>query len=65
MRKEVELHVDNAGMGVDRSMLSDVRDALIHLIRNAVDHGLEPPSVRESLGKPASGQLSLHVRRSP
>jgi chemotaxis protein histidine kinase CheA len=62
MRKEVELHVDNAGMGVDRSMLSDVRDALIHLIRNAVDHGLEAPGLRESLGKPPAGRLSLRVR---
>lgn len=62
MRKEVELHVDNAGMGVDRSMLSDVRDALVHLIRNAVDHGLEAPSARESLGKPPAGKLSLRVR---
>ncbi|HVE87632.1 MAG TPA: response regulator [Myxococcales bacterium] len=62
MHKEVELQVDNAGMGVDRSMLSDVRDALVHLIRNAVDHGLEPPAVRESLGKPPKGRLSLRVR---
>ena len=62
MHKEVELHVDNAGMAVDRSMLSDVRDALVHLIRNAVDHGLEPAQLRESLGKPAKGRLALRVR---
>jgi len=62
MNKEVELHVDNAGAGVDRSMLADVRDALVHLIRNAVDHGLEPPSTRQSLGKPPAGKLSLRVR---
>src|SRR5205823_4005320 len=62
MHKEVELQVDNAGMGVDRSMLSDVRDALVHLIRNAVDHGLEPPRVRQSLGKPPAGRLALRVR---
>lgn len=62
MHKEVALHVDNAGMGVDRSMLSDVRDALVHLIRNAVDHGLEAPMLRASLGKPPAGKLSLRVR---
>jgi len=62
MNKEVELSVDNAGIGVDRSMLSDLRDAVVHLIRNSVDHGLEAPEVRESLGKPRAGRLSLRVR---
>lgn len=62
MSKEVELSIDNAGVGVDRSMLADVRDALVHLVRNAVDHGLEPSGVRQALGKPAAGKLSLSVR---
>src|SRR5919106_1395531 len=48
--KEVELVVENPNVGVDRSMLSDVRDALVHLLRNAVDHGLEGPELRETLG---------------
>jgi chemotaxis protein histidine kinase CheA len=62
MSKEVELTIENAGVGVDRSMVSDVRDALVHLVRNAVDHGLESPEMREALGKPAAGRLSLSVR---
>ncbi len=61
-KKEVDLHIDHSGMGVDRSMVSDVRDALIHLLRNAVDHGLEPPEVRLSLGKPTAGRLAITVR---
>ncbi len=60
--KDIELAVDNPNVGVDRSMLSDVRDALVHLLRNAVDHGIETPSLREALGKPRSGRLTIRVR---
>jgi chemotaxis protein histidine kinase CheA len=60
--KEVELIIENADLGVDRSMLADVRDALVHLLRNAVDHGLESPDDRRMLGKPAAGRLRIRVR---
>ena len=60
--KEVDLIIENSDMGVDRSMLSDVRDALVHLLRNAVDHGLETPDAREQLGKPAMGRVRIRVR---
>jgi chemotaxis protein histidine kinase CheA len=60
--KEVELVVENASVGVDRSMLADVRDALVHILRNGVDHGIEPPDLRVSLGKPAAGKISIRVR---
>jgi chemotaxis protein histidine kinase CheA len=60
--KEVALAIENPEVGVDKSMLGDVRDALVHLLRNAVDHGLEPPDVRASLGKPDTGRLRIRVR---
>jgi chemotaxis protein histidine kinase CheA/CheY-like chemotaxis protein len=60
--KRIELHVENTSAGVDRSMVADVRDALIHLIRNAVDHGIESPDQRETLGKPETGRVSLTAR---
>ena len=60
--KEVNLEIENAGVGVDRSLVSDVRDALIHLLRNAVDHGLEAPDFRSALGKPPAGRLTIRVR---
>ncbi|WP_224371272.1 hybrid sensor histidine kinase/response regulator [Hyalangium versicolor] len=60
--KEVDLVVENADIGVDRSMLVDVRDALVHLLRNAVDHGLESPEARQQLGKPAAGRVRIRVR---
>jgi chemotaxis protein histidine kinase CheA len=60
--KRIELHVENTSAGVDRSMVSDVRDALIHLIRNAVDHGIESPDGRSTLGKPEVGRVWLRAR---
>lgn len=60
--KHIELHIENTSAGVDRSMIADVRDALIHLIRNAVDHGIEAPDVRETLGKPELGRVTLRAR---
>ncbi|AFE08828.1 gliding motility regulatory protein [Corallococcus coralloides DSM 2259] len=60
--KEVDLVIENADIGVDRSMLADVRDALVHLLRNAVDHGLESPDFRQQMGKPAQGRIRIRVR---
>lgn len=60
--KEVDLLIENADIGVDRSMLGDVRDALVHLLRNAVDHGLESPETRQALGKPLTGRIRIRVR---
>jgi two-component system, chemotaxis family, sensor kinase CheA len=60
--KDVDLVIENADIGVDRSMLADVRDALVHLLRNAVDHGLESPEARQQLGKAATGRVRIRVR---
>ncbi len=60
--KEVDLQIQNSGAGVDRSMLADVRDALVHLLRNAVDHGVEDPGFRAALGKAPAGRLQIRVR---
>ncbi|QSQ25626.1 response regulator [Pyxidicoccus parkwayensis] len=60
--KEVDLVIENADIGVDRSMLGDVRDALVHLLRNSVDHGVENPDVRQQLGKPVTGRIRIKVR---
>ncbi len=60
--KDVDLQIENSDAGVDRSMVGDVRDALVHLLRNAVDHGLEPTDFRQALGKPGAGRIVLRVR---
>jgi len=46
---------------LDKRMIDELGDPLIHLVRNAVDHGIEPPDVRESLGKPRQGTVTLEA----
>jgi len=61
--KRVRFEVEGEGVEVDRSILNRVGDPLVHLIRNAVDHGIESPQEREASGKPAEGQITLQIRR--
>jgi len=59
--KEVSLRVDGADTELDRTLIEKIRDPLTHLIRNAVDHGIEPTDRRTTAGKPPTGQLSLRA----
>jgi two-component system sensor histidine kinase and response regulator WspE len=60
--KQVRLEVRGEQTGVDRDILDKLEAPLSHLIRNALDHGLETPQDRESLGKPAMGTICLEAR---
>ena len=59
--KEVQLVIDGADTELDRTLIESIRDPLTHLVRNAVDHGIEPPAAREAAGKPRAGMLSLRA----
>lgn len=61
--KEVEIEISGKELELDRSMLDAISDPLVHLLRNAVDHGIEPPDVREKAGKPRAGRIELSARR--
>lgn len=57
--KSVELEIRGGEVEVDRAVLDRIREALLQLVRNAVAHGVEPPSARARLGKPAAGALRI------
>jgi two-component system chemotaxis sensor kinase CheA len=59
--KQVFLEMDGQGTELDRTIVEAIRDPLTHLVRNAVDHGIEPPADRLARGKPAEGRLALHA----
>jgi len=61
--KQVEFAIEGKEVELDRSMLEEVGDPIVHLLRNAVDHGIEPPGVRIAKGKPAAGRLTLSALR--
>ncbi|MEG4106118.1 hybrid sensor histidine kinase/response regulator [Microcoleus sp. S13_C5] len=60
--KEVNLLLVGRDTKIDESLLEALRDPLIHLVRNAFDHGIEMPEVRKASGKPASGQIEIEAR---
>ncbi|MDR2600086.1 MAG: chemotaxis protein CheA, partial [Oscillospiraceae bacterium] len=60
--KEVELVLIGEETEVDKNIIDTLSDPLMHLIRNAVDHGIETPDVRLKAGKPAKGTLTLEAR---
>ena len=61
--KEIELTLDGREIELDRSMLDEIGEPIVHLLRNAADHGIERPDVRERAGKSRAGQLTLTVTR--
>ena len=60
--KQVRWEVRGEQTGVDRDILDKLEAPLSHLVRNALDHGIEPPGEREAAGKPPVGTISLEAR---
>jgi two-component system chemotaxis sensor kinase CheA len=60
--KTVRLDMEGRETELDKTLLEAVKDPLTHLVRNSVDHGIEPPEVRRAAGKPAEGVLTLRAR---
>jgi len=63
LRKQVEFAIEGKDIELDRSMLDEIGDPIVHLLRNAVDHGIETPDDRLRAGKPAAGRLVLSATR--
>jgi two-component system chemotaxis sensor kinase CheA len=62
--KKVDLAIRGETTELDKRMIDELGDPLVHLVRNAIDHGLEPPDVRLSHGKPEAGAVYLEARPS-
>ncbi len=61
--KRIEFSVRGQEIELDRSMLDEIGDPIVHLLRNAVDHGIESPETRAASGKPEQGRLRLTASR--
>ncbi|HEY2989511.1 MAG TPA: hybrid sensor histidine kinase/response regulator [Candidatus Binatia bacterium] len=61
--KDAELRLEGSSTSLDKKILEELREPLIHLVRNAIDHGIEPPEERERKGKPARGTLFISARQ--
>jgi two-component system chemotaxis sensor kinase CheA len=61
--KQIEFVIEGKDIELDRSMLDEIGEPVVHLLRNAIDHGFEMPTERVALGKPAAGRLVLSAAR--
>ena len=61
--KQVEFVIEGKDVELDRSMLDEVGDPIVHLLRNAIDHGIETPEARRAQGKKPEGRLTLSATR--
>ena len=61
--KQVRFDIEGDDVELDRTILTEMRDPLVHVLRNAVDHGIEPPDEREAAGKDPTGHVELTARR--
>jgi two-component system, chemotaxis family, sensor kinase CheA len=62
--KMIEFHISGQETEVDRSIIEHLRDPLLHLLRNSVDHGIETPEERAAAGKPETGLVTLAAFQS-
>jgi two-component system, chemotaxis family, sensor kinase CheA len=62
--KEIDLTTDGGDTELDKTVIEKLNDPLVHIIRNSVDHGVESPELRESLGKPRQGMINLSAKHS-
>ncbi|MBW4467705.1 MAG: hybrid sensor histidine kinase/response regulator [Pegethrix bostrychoides GSE-TBD4-15B] len=60
-QKPVQLKVEGEQLSIDRSILEALNEPLMHLLRNAFDHGIEPPELRQQQGKPAEGRIQIRA----
>lgn len=59
--KEIRLDVIGGETELDKQLLEELRPALIHIVRNSCDHGIEPPDVRKAAGKPREGTIRINA----
>jgi len=61
--KEVVLETSGADVQIDKRLVEELSDPLVHLVRNAIDHGIEPAGLREGRGKPRTGRVLLSAEQ--
>ena len=64
LNKQVHLEIVGAETELDRTIIDEIGDPLVHLLRNSIDHGIETPAEREAVGKPAQGTVLLSAYHS-
>ena len=61
--KKVELSINGSDTTADKNIIEEIKNPLIHIVRNAIDHGIETPEKRMALGKPPTGRISISAKQ--
>ncbi|MCX6110420.1 MAG: chemotaxis protein CheW [Proteobacteria bacterium] len=61
LNKSIDVHIEGAETELDKTLIESIKDPLTHLVRNAVDHGIELPEERKKAGKPETGSLKVQA----
>ncbi|HCR39327.1 MAG TPA: chemotaxis protein CheA, partial [Lachnospiraceae bacterium] len=64
LHKEVQLEIEGEETEVDKNIIEHISDPLMHLVRNALDHGIETPEARQKKGKPRTGTVTLKAKNN-
>jgi two-component system chemotaxis sensor kinase CheA len=64
LKKDVELHIEGADTELDKTVIDQLNDPLVHLIRNSMDHGIETPQARQASGKQPKARIQLSALHS-
>jgi len=64
MNKRIQLKIEGEDTEIDRALVEKLNECLVHLIRNAIDHGIEPPDERTAAGKPPEGLIEISASQS-
>lgn len=64
LKKEIELKTYGAETELDKTVIEKMNDPLVHILRNSIDHGIEPAGVRQAQGKPRQGTITLSAKQS-
>jgi len=63
-QKEVDLKMEGMDIELDRTVVDEIGECLVHILRNAIDHGIETPAERKKSGKPVLGTIRLSAKRA-
>jgi len=63
-KKQVNLELVGSDIELDRAVIDEIGESLVHLLRNAVDHGIDTPELRKKAGKPAQGTITVTAKRT-
>ena len=62
LHKDIELDIEESSVKMDKMIVEAIQNPIMHILRNAIDHGIEDPNTRQAVGKPPVGKITLRIK---